>query len=182
MAIQLYLLISTIILESATANSEIRSETRSRWGAWGPMDTCGDGWFAAGFQLKVDSTTGINSVRIFCGNPEDKKVTSPTSLEGKWGTWRKKLSCQMGALTGFQLRVETTKKETVTENIRFICTRMPRYEREDIEGDGGNIGGWRMQQQCPKGQAICGIKTQVEENSDELDKKGLSEFQKLIIN
>ncbi|CAL8129058.1 unnamed protein product [Orchesella dallaii] len=166
------LCITVITLSSVyltTANINITSPPVTNWGVWGPFQKCGFG-YVQGFQLKTEpyggifsDDTGLNAIKLFCGNPDSFGTPFITSTEGDWGSWGNVYSCYPGYLNGFQLRVEEyqgSSDDTATNNVRFFCTNLAGSNY--IEGDGLGFGSWSQIQHCYSDQVICGLQTQME--------------------
>ncbi|XP_053241208.1 vitelline membrane outer layer protein 1-like [Podarcis raffonei] len=138
-----------------------------KWGTWGPLKFCPQGYFANGFSLKVESDevpgdqTGLNGIRLHCtdGSTIESKV-------GPWGSWTQAQYCSRGNLVSFSLRVEEGRgidDDTAANNIMFICK-----DGEVLEGHGLSRGHFGSPSRRCTG-SICGIQTRVE------DKQGLSD-------
>ncbi|XP_072517804.1 vitelline membrane outer layer protein 1 homolog [Salminus brasiliensis] len=148
-----------------------------RWGEWGLKEMCPEGFYAAGFSLKVagywesllvGDNTALNGIRLHCVNTA-KGTTGPytdyatvQSDTGSWGTWRDIQWCNSGTLKSFQLRVEpyqgTTWDDTAANNIRFKCSG-----DEELKGVGMSWGDWGSWSESCTGRGICGIQTIVEQ-------------------
>jgi len=140
-------------------------------------------------QLKVEKSdgwkddTGLNGIRFFCsklgeGVSGKVNVDTPriTSSVGKYGNWKKVFVCgdshfnsATSGIIGFQLRSEKNRgrlDDTAANNLRIICADFgtPYVDTKLIEGDGTAWGDWTSVRLCNPGYAICGLKTQVEED------------------
>ncbi|ODM88801.1 Vitelline membrane outer layer protein 1 [Orchesella cincta] len=154
-----------------SANINITSPPFTNWGEWGPLDHCPSGKMAQGFQLRtqpnqfLEDDTGLNTIRLFCGDPyrEDTKVI--TSIPGQFGDWGSVYTCFPGVLNGFQLRSESNRGEngddTAANNIRFFCSSLSN-PNDFIEGDGNSWGDWTQAQRCGNNKGICAIQTQMD--------------------
>ncbi|ODM92206.1 Vitelline membrane outer layer protein 1 [Orchesella cincta] len=164
-----------------TANINITSPPITNWGVWGRFQHCPLG-YAQGFQLKTESyggsffdDTGMNAIKLFCGDPFSFGTTVITSTEGDFGEWGNVYSCYPGYLNGFQLKVEEyqgSSDDTATNNVRFYCTNLA--DNNYLEGDGLGFGDWGQVQHCYSNQVISGIQTQVEPNQGDDDDTALN--------
>lgn len=171
------------LLARCQADSFIESDNVTNWGTWGKMESCPDDTFAFGFQLlsenpTKDDNTALNGIRLHCRKQNGTSTFQRiSSKQGVYGEWRTRYECKQGALTGFQLRVESFKEgskkadkkkkhdQTATNNIRFQCTKASG-DSTWMEGDGNTWGSWGLEHNCPTNYAICGIKTQIEDHQD----------------
>uniref|UniRef100_A0A3B4DWZ1 Vitelline membrane outer layer protein 1 homolog n=1 Tax=Pygocentrus nattereri TaxID=42514 RepID=A0A3B4DWZ1_PYGNA len=141
------------------------------WGTWGGREMCPNGYYAAGFSLKVEhpidgDDTALNGIRLHCVNtPTGKSLFSDvimvTSKVGSWGTWTKTKWCPSGMLMSFQLRVEGPQgdgDDTAASNIMFECSRDVR----NLVGEGTSWGEWGGWSKYCRGKGFCGIETKVE--------------------
>ena len=160
-------------LAQGEGETVIRSPEITHWGDWGSWDSCATGQFGIGFQIKVEEDqaegddTAVNAIKILCAQPRNGRTveSEPTSSTQQWGKWEGKLFCDLGLLTGFQLKVQPPAEDggdnTATNNLRSECTSFSG-EKSVITGVGMQWGNWTEFQRCPQGHAICAIKTQIE--------------------
>ncbi|CAL8129057.1 unnamed protein product [Orchesella dallaii] len=154
-----------------TANVNITSSPVTNWGVWGQFQKCPPGsGFVQGFQLKrhfdggiFSDETGLNAIRLFCGDKKRYHITNISSTEGELGEWGRLYSCFPGYLNGFQLRVmdyQKSRDDMATTNVRFLCTNLANDSY--LQGDGLGDGNWGEVKRCNTNQVICGIQTQVD--------------------
>ncbi|KAI5612877.1 vitelline membrane outer layer protein 1, partial [Silurus asotus] len=146
-----------------------------RWGKWGLKEMCPNGYYAAGFSLKVrywesllvGDNTALNGIRLHCvnslgGSGPYSDYASVQSDTGSWGEWTDIQWCKSGMLKSFQLRVEpyqgTMWDDTAANNIKFKCSG-----DEEIKGAGMSWGDWGSWSETCTGSGICGLQTIVEE-------------------
>uniref|UniRef100_A0A3P9IX85 Vitelline membrane outer layer 1 homolog a n=1 Tax=Oryzias latipes TaxID=8090 RepID=A0A3P9IX85_ORYLA len=153
----------------------------NQWGDWGEQDMCPEGFYAAGFSLKVEQPQGsgddtaLNGIRLYCVNPQNKQQqVIRESAVGRWGEWTAVKMCETGYLASYMLRVEPPQgggDDTSVNNIKFICSG----NGAQLEGAGLEWGDWgNWSNKCPKG-AICGLKTRVEEHQGNGDDTSLND-------
>ncbi|KAM9450369.1 vitelline membrane outer layer protein 1 homolog [Clarias gariepinus] len=148
-----------------------------RWGTWGLKEMCPNGYYAAGFSLKVagyweslliGDNTALNGIRLHCvnshrGSGPYSDYATVQSDTGSWGKWTDIQWCNSGMLQSFQLRVEpyqgTMWDDTAANNIKFKCSG----DDEEIKGAGMSWGDWGSWSDPCTGTGICGIQTIVEE-------------------
>merc|ERR1711936_821966 len=157
--------------------TELRPHAGSSWGTWGPSEFCPNGSWASGFQLMVEPSCGdicddtaLNSLKLFCSQltgVEDGFVTSKT---GNFGGWNDPLMCgEAGSfISGIQFKSEKETlragevvrhlDETAGNNVNMACSH-----GSVLAGNGENFGTWSNFEMCPEGQAVCGIRTLVED-------------------
>ncbi|MDM8557525.1 Calx-beta domain-containing protein [Candidatus Parabeggiatoa sp. HSG14] len=138
-----------------------------QWGDWGAWDNCPTGSFAGGYAMKVeadrggDDDTAVNGIRLDCYKRDGTSMGNITSTVGGWGTWNSSVRCTSSTfMTGSKRSFETDggSDDTALNSIAFAC------EQGEIQAPGGmSWGTWNSYQYCPSGQAICGVRTRVEE-------------------
>lgn len=118
--------------------------------------------------------TGVNGMRLYCGDPSLANTTFITSTVQEWGNWGRVYSCRSddrplppdGYVTGFQLRVESELPfgdDTATDNVRIFCNYPGLGVSEQMkEGDGLDFGSWTDARKCGVNQPFCAVQTQVE--------------------
>lgn len=159
------------LIAFTNAHYYIESPQVTNWGNWGNPEQCPPDTYAQAFQLKTDSykgrwedDTGINGIRVYCGNPSNISTRYITSSMGQFGNWGSLFNCYPGVLTGFQLQVqgpqESYDDDTATNNVRFYCSNSGGSGY--MEGDGLHFGSWTEARHCNRGDAVCGLQTQVE--------------------
>uniref|UniRef100_H2LLD6 Vitelline membrane outer layer 1 homolog a n=1 Tax=Oryzias latipes TaxID=8090 RepID=H2LLD6_ORYLA len=100
----------------------------NQWGDWGQQDMCPEGFYAAGFSLKVEQPQGsgddtaLNGIRLYCVNPQNKQQqVIRESAVGRWGEWTAVKMCETGYLASYMLRVEPPQgggDDTSVNNIK----------------------------------------------------------------
>ena len=165
--------------DSATL-SEISSRPITNFGIWSQVEYCPWGTYIVGISLKADITgadkLGLTGVKLYCSAepwtshvhsyPTDYSnftyVTSGLIPSGKWG----KVKFCTGLAYGFQLKVESYQgpfgDDTTTNNIQLLCADIETGNQMKLEGDGGPYGQWRETYECPLGEALCGVQTQID--------------------
>lgn len=143
------------------------SDNTTKWGDWPEkIDTCPQGTYAQGFQIKTENYQGpaddssMNGIQLYCGASDS--APSVKSLVGKWGDWGSKYFCANGGfINGFQLKSEEKGHidETATNNIRVYCSNNALVP---IEADGARFGEWRQTYKCGSNYRVCGLMTQVQ--------------------
>jgi len=105
-------------------------------------------------------------------NVSDKAITSKV---GKLGEWSKMVSCgEIGIIVGFQLRVYKQQKgvdddDIATSDIKVVCARFDQalwMVRPPLVGKWKYWGVWSEIQICPPLMAVCGIRTQLDEDTE----------------
>ena len=138
---------------------------------------CTAGKHVVAFQLKTEKDQGgnkddtaLNGIKLQCADiGSGRDDSSIHSKVGDWGDWGAEYRCPSGsALTGFRLRGEKDQgrgDDTAANNLMGFCRSSTTQEETDsITGDGLSWGDWSARRDCPRGYAICGIKTQVEDS------------------
>jgi len=155
------------------AEFTIQSPRVTTYGIWGGPDRCPPDTFTSGFRLRsepaqgaYDDDSALNAIELVCTSSEGNQIAQISSLQGGLGTWGPVISCPSNKLiTGFQLRSEAEQgpfDNTAANNLRIRCGQSDS-DYEWIEGDGKTSwGDWTAEQYCPRGMAICGIRTQVQ--------------------
>jgi len=159
-----------IWIHVARSNIILQSDRVTNWGNWGSWERCPTGSFATAFQLRVEQNVGdgddtaLNGIKLYCA-----KLTSPsswigsmTSKVGGFGDWTATQHCGEGFINGFQFRAERPQgrgDDTAANNLKVFCTGTGRT----LEGRGTGWGDWGHEQRCYRNQAICAIRTQVED-------------------
>ncbi|XP_071533345.1 vitelline membrane outer layer protein 1-like [Panulirus ornatus] len=149
----------------------IHSLGATTWGFWGQTDTCPEGSYAYGFEIRVerehgfmDDDTSVNAIKLFCRTPAGSHVGEVTSSSMSRGSWTGSHHCLSGYLNGYDLKSHTDagsfEDNTAANALRMYCTNDPNY----IEASGNKWGRWLGPSRCWKGTAICGIMTRVQEN------------------
>lgn len=152
-------------------------------GEWGPFEICPGGQVVVGMRLKTqryqgeqpvytEDDTALNGISFICGSttPWQQHSTGNSELKsyvGYWGEWGQTFWCSgsgdNGYAIGFQLRSQSYSQKvdnTAANNLRLICNS--RRGVFYVEGDGMPWGEWTQQQICPRGTAVCAMRTQVE--------------------
>ncbi|XP_065514169.1 vitelline membrane outer layer protein 1 homolog [Caloenas nicobarica] len=136
------------------------------WGEWGDPEICPRGAFATGFQLKVEpprgffgDDSGLNGVRLLCG---DTGTVTVTSSVGPRGAWSPPQRCPQGRpLVSFRLRVEPPRglwDDTAANSLDVTCAG-----GAVLEGPGGPRGQWgNWSGHCPLGWGVCGLRSRLE--------------------
>ncbi|MEE6505925.1 hypothetical protein FKM82_007391 [Ascaphus truei] len=151
-----------------------------RWGNWGQVQSCPNGFRAKGFSLKVEGNqrggddTALNGIRLHCVSRNNIDENVIQSAEGSWGSWTSTFWCRNSHLISFSLRVESPQgdgDDTAANNIKFKCS--DQRELEGTSTSWGTYGDWS--QSCRYG--ICGIQTKVEPNQGKGDDTALNDVQ-----
>ncbi|CAH2272572.1 Hypothetical predicted protein [Pelobates cultripes] len=180
------LTVSSIILLSlfslVTSDYAVISVSNGgRWGNWGRIEWCPEGYVAKGFSLKAErkqgdgDDTAVNAISLNCV-PHSKSYSAITitSLQGRWGTWTDYSYCSNGYLISFSLNVEPPQgngDDTAVNNIKFRCS--DGSVKEGVGLPWGTYGEWSSS--CNYG--ICGILTKVEEVQGRGDDTALNDIQ-----
>ncbi|KAK3867737.1 hypothetical protein Pcinc_026830 [Petrolisthes cinctipes] len=143
----------------------------SMWGDWGPNQQCPEFTFASAFSLKVENnqimfdSTALNGVSLVCraGRRHGSVVGNVTSTVAPWGKWKATRECLPGEfLVGMQVRMEgmsdSLLDNTATNDLSMSCEG-----GGVLNGGGEKWGSWGKWKRCPRGSAICGITTNVQE-------------------
>ncbi|XP_017538196.1 vitelline membrane outer layer protein 1-like [Pygocentrus nattereri] len=154
------------------------------WGTWGGREMCPNGYYAAGFSLKVEhpvdgDDTALNGISLHCVNTRAGKllfsdVVSVTSGVGSWGKWTARKWCPSGMLMSFRLRVEGPQgdgDDTAANNIMFECSGDVR----NLVGEGTSWGEWGGWSKYCRGKGICGIQTKLEGSQGSGDDTALND-------
>lgn len=147
------------------------------FGQWGNWEYCPTGQFVNGFQLQTEQPQGefkddtaLNSIKFFCGpiGNSVNELNFITSKQGFWGNWGRVFPClDNSTAIGIQLKVERSQNildDTGANNLRMICS-----DRLIHEGDGTLWGKWLTKSVCPRKMAVCGLRTMVENWTDNDD-------------
>lgn len=150
----------------------ITSTRVTDWGNWGAIEFCPDRSFASGFDLKIEDyrtsrdDTALNAITLFCTNLNGTQQKDITSSAGPWGYYHGRKHCPDGLGIGFELRSEPKQgrlDDKAAIDFTLICANNDGA-RTHVKGyEVMNFGYWAtMNRMCPRGSAICGIRTQVE--------------------
>ncbi|XP_071162934.1 vitelline membrane outer layer protein 1-like isoform X1 [Mytilus edulis] len=152
------------------------------WGDWHPPHFCADGFFATGYNMKIEGNqhghddTSLNAILLRCMGFDNHYGGTIESGEGSYGDWIGWTDCEKFGvhknqtyLTSFSLQVEGDQgggDDTAANYIKFKCRDFDD-DRDESElahppGHGlfGGYGGWS--ESCPTHSAICGIQTRIE--------------------
>ncbi|XP_045623447.1 vitelline membrane outer layer protein 1 homolog [Procambarus clarkii] len=147
------------------------------WGFWGQTESCANGSYAYGFEIKVEDEhglleddTSVNAIQLFCRTPEGVNTGEVTSSTMSFGSWTGAQLCGANFLNGYDLKSHADEgaigDNTAANALRMYCID----ESEYLEAPGNKWGHWLGPSFCRSGMAVCGIMTRVQE-----DQGGLSD-------
>ena len=163
---KLFLLALVSIAAQVSAVQIISVTNGGPLGSWGPLELCPEGSVAIGYQTQNDlilvpvhDDTALNSIRLFCNDPDRTNITSSV---GFTGTWELRQNCPEGSfLSSFRLRVAPYDSEasdnSAAHSIQFVCTDGTVL---NFNGNSGGVWGDFSSGKC--GAGICGLQTRVQ--------------------
>lgn len=164
----------------------IRVGNGQKWGNWNKPEFCKEGQYAYAYSMKIErmqgrgDDTSLNGIQLYCGTSNATSAFQTiTSGVGPWGEWQVPTKCRRGEyLTAFSLQVESEQgagDDTAANYVKFLCRGVSgEYEISQSPGHGfwGNFGPWSFS--CPKGSAICGLSTKLENPQGQGDDTALN--------
>jgi hypothetical protein len=143
-------------------------------GTWRQESYCNNDWYAIGFKQRVEGKQGsgddtaLNSVVLRCKQKTGPAFEEVSSYDGNWGAWGSEPICPGGDyysstnfVNGARLKVEGGQgsgDDTSANAAQMTCTAGGTLSASND----GPWGGWQSWNQCPAGQAACGIRIKFE--------------------
>ncbi|TOF85926.1 hypothetical protein CGJ15_25430, partial [Vibrio parahaemolyticus] len=150
----------------------IHSLGATYWGFWGSTDSCPNGSYAYGFEIRLEDQLGlgeddtsVNAIQLFCRTPEGVHTAEVTSSEMTWGSWTGSHHCDAGFITGYDLKSHPDEgaigDNTAANALRMYCNHSTT---DYLEAPGNKWGDWLGPSFCRSNMAVCGIMTLVQED------------------
>ncbi|KAE9547242.1 hypothetical protein FO519_009546, partial [Halicephalobus sp. NKZ332] len=149
----------------------IKSQKTTNDGDWNEMNYCPPDMYAVGWEIKSDRSpldiTALNGVALYCEFLNSSSYTNRrpiTSGVGPFGEWRGTHYCENGkVIVGFDLSYWTNIgfDDIGATDFTALCGDPLGSRDPSIWSEDGNPDFY--QRICPKGYAVSGIQTQVEE-------------------